>query len=265
MSCNILREILTVIFQGERQIMTTRFAPACGNADTTKSNSSRTRNAPVQTSRLLLLPAELRNKIFRYVFQSSTYSYMRRNPGESGARVVLQPGAQGRKHHHIALLLVCRSVRFETKALPLLLGTVKFNSLSTLSRFLGQDEHTDPAMGPPVEKITNVHLQAWDTDGTGMSELMTLVMNMRIDFTDFFPNAKHLVLEIFTTEPIPELKIQRPTLQKVRSSWGFLWSFYSYSIWPTMMIRCFEEWIKDEDGVELEVRVVDGQKRVFGR
>jgi hypothetical protein len=113
-----------------------------------------------QNPPLLRLPAEIRNKIYAYVFASTTYTMEPRNRTNSYMASDRSDECD-RKHHYLALSLVCRQLHFETKALPLLLGTVKSTSIWPLIDTMNQNNSGHYGEGPPKDNIVYLHLQTY--------------------------------------------------------------------------------------------------------
>jgi hypothetical protein len=179
-----------------------------------------------QNSRLLRLPAELRNQIYGYASTNSTFQRV-----AVGGSTASYTSTIERRQHQTALLLVCRQIYEEAHHLLFQTGFYSFPAPETyatvepdmVKRFFTPEKRA---------AIKNVHVQKWCSVYISLDQFK---FEEAKDMVKVFPGLKILDLDIRRYVLGPEASGPFPNFNQRKAS--------------------FEEWVKAR-GVELKVRVI---------
>lgn len=186
-----------------------------------RTNPTMSAHSTHQTSSLLLLPPEIRNQTYTYVFASSMYIIVRQDTEELFWRFVRQHKTSS--HHDIALLRVYRQTYYKTYVLPFKLST--FLEIPSL---FGPHKQTG---------ITYLYWKIRDSDRLSVDILLSIVMQIsELDLWDMLPGVKHVVWDTckdrVVAGPIPFVLVA-PILTSSK-----------------LCREKLEKWVKKGDGVE---------------
>ncbi|KAH7076569.1 hypothetical protein BKA63DRAFT_594012 [Paraphoma chrysanthemicola] len=163
---------------------------------TNKTSLAMTTRSNAIESSLLRLPAELRNKIYAYVFYEGTYCLKisnRTRPGHYLPEKV--PVCLEQCNHALALLRVCRQVHAEAKLFPYWLNVFQFDSLLAFQFCIGLESRKHRFTLEQRQAVRTLELElylGWEfyTDWYKLAAYVRSLKQQDINIQDMLPNLQ---------------------------------------------------------------------------